>query len=109
MPTEDPEWGSFLQAAFLAVLEAADEGLIVFDEEGRCRMIGRRAGEIFGLEPAAYVGRTASEVLSAFAQACEEPEAFLQSAGTDSGRAPALGGDVDVRRPRPRTVVCRGA
>jgi diguanylate cyclase (GGDEF)-like protein/PAS domain S-box-containing protein len=109
MPTEDPEWGSFLQAAFLAVLEAADEGLIVFDRDGRCRMIGRRAGEIFGLEPAAYVGRTSAEVLGAFAQACEEPEAFFQAVATDSQRGPGFGGDVDIRRPRPRTVVCRGA
>src|SRR5258706_12993889 len=109
MPTEDPEWGSFLQAAFLAVLEAADEGLIVFDSDGRCRMIGRRAGEIFGLEPAAYVGRTSTEVLGAFAQACEEPDAFFQAAATDAQRGLGFGGDVDVRRPRPRTVVCRGA
>jgi diguanylate cyclase (GGDEF)-like protein/PAS domain S-box-containing protein len=109
MATEDPEWGSFLQAAFLAVLEAADEGLIVFDGEGRCRMIGRRAGEIFGLEPAAYVGRSSSEVLSAFARACEEPEAFLEAAATNAQPGVRqVAGDVDVRRPRPRTVLCHG-
>src|ERR1700692_294789 len=86
MPTEDPEWSSFLQAAFLAVLESADEGLIVFDGDGtpagpvRCRMIARRAGEMFGVEPMAYVGRPRAEVLEAFARACEEPEAFLAAA-----------------------------
>ncbi len=49
MPGDDPEWGAFLQATALTVLESADEGLVVFDSDGRCRMIGRRAGEIFGI------------------------------------------------------------
>jgi diguanylate cyclase (GGDEF)-like protein len=108
MAKEDPEWGGFLQATFLAVLEAADEGLVVFDGEGRCRMIGRRAGEIFGLEPAAYVGRTRAEVLAAFAEACEEPEGLLEivKPGLPPG-TPNTVVEVDVRRPRPRAVICK--
>ncbi len=109
MPKEDPEWAGFLQATFLSVLEAADEGLVVFDADGRCRMIGRRAGEVFGLEPAAYVGRMRDEVLAALAQACEEPEAFLEV--TQSIAPPGETGvavEVDIRRPRPRTVLCKG-
>jgi diguanylate cyclase (GGDEF)-like protein len=109
MPKEDPEWGGFLQATFLAVLEAAEEGLVVFDADGRCRMIGRRAGEIFGLEPAAYVGRMRADVLGAFAQACEEPEAFLEVVAPDGAfGGPSAVVEVDVRRPRPRTVLCKG-
>jgi diguanylate cyclase (GGDEF)-like protein len=109
MPGEDPEWSSFLQGAFLTVLEAADEGLIVFDGEGRCRMIGRRAGELFGVEPAAYVGKLRHEVLDAFAKACEEPDAFMEAVGSDGPLgAPKMAADVDVRRPRPRAVLCRG-
>jgi diguanylate cyclase (GGDEF)-like protein len=106
MPREDPEWGGFLQATFLAVLEAADEGLVVFDGEGRCRMIGRRAGEIFGLEPAQFVGRAREQVLAAFANACEEPSAFLEVAAGDA-LAPDAIVEVDVIRPRPRTVLCK--
>ncbi|MGH7272667.1 MAG: PAS domain-containing protein, partial [Polyangiaceae bacterium] len=108
MAKEDPALGGFLQATLLAVLEAADEGLIVFDADGRCRMIGRRAGEIFGLEPAANVGRVRAEVLSAFAGACAQPEVFLEAADADAvfgARAPLP--EVEVRRPRPRTVLCR--
>jgi diguanylate cyclase (GGDEF)-like protein len=109
VPGEDPEWSSFLQAAFLTVLEAADEGLIVFDGEGRCRMIGRRAGEMFGVEPAAYVGKLRGEVLEAFARACEEPETFMLAAAADAPLGvPKGAADVDVRKPRPRTVLCRG-
>jgi diguanylate cyclase (GGDEF)-like protein len=109
MPGEDPEWGHFLQAAFLTVLEAADEGLIVFDGDGRCRMIGRRAGEMFGVEPAAFVGKPRPEVLEAFSRACEEPDSFLQAVGADAPLGvPQASSDVDVRRPRPRTVLCKG-
>ena len=109
MAKEDPEWGGFLQATFLAVLESADEGLVVFDGDGRCRMIGRRAGEIFGLEPAAYVGHLRDEVLAAFARACEEPDALLEVVADDAPLAgPSPVAEVDVRRPRPRTVLCKG-
>ena len=110
MAKEDPEWGGFLQATFLAVLESADEGLVVFDGDGRCRMIGRRAGEIFGLEPAAYVGRLRDEVLAAFAQACEEPDVLLGGRRAERARSPGPAPvvEVDVRRPRPRTVLCKG-
>lgn len=109
MPGEDPEWSNFLQAAFLTVLEAADEGLIVFDGDGRCRMIGRRAGELFGVEPAAHVGKTRQEVLVAFAKACEEPDGFLQAAAAEAPLGvPASAADVDVRKPRPRTVLVKG-
>jgi diguanylate cyclase (GGDEF)-like protein len=109
MPGEDPEWIHFLQSAFLTVLEAADEGFVVFDEDGLCRMIGRRAGELFGVEPAAHVGKDRHDVLEAFARACEKPEAFLHAAAAHGPLdAPRVAADVDVHRPRPRTILCRG-
>jgi diguanylate cyclase (GGDEF)-like protein len=109
MSADDPEWGSFLQAATLAMLEAADEGLIVFDGDERCRMMGRRAGEIFGVEPAALVGLARTEVLGELSKACEEPEAFLQVVAAEAPLGvPSIAEAVDVRRPRPRTVVCKG-
>jgi diguanylate cyclase (GGDEF)-like protein len=108
MPDDDPEWSAFLQAAFLTVLEAADEGLIVFDGDGRCTMIGRRAGELFGVEPAAHVGKKRSDVLDAFARSCEEPDVFLEAVAADAPLGvPASMADVDVARPRPRTVLCK--
>ncbi len=108
MAADDAEWSAFLQAAFLTVLEAADEGLIVFDGEGRCTMIGRRAGELFGVEPAAHVGKKRAEVLEAFSRSCEEPEVFLQAVAADAPLGvPSSMADVDVSRPRPRTVLCK--
>jgi diguanylate cyclase (GGDEF)-like protein len=109
MPGEDPEWESFLQATALTVLESADEGLIVFDADGRCRMIGRRAGEIFGIEPASHVGLPREQVLQVLSRACEEPDAFLSAVSADAPLGvPGQVEEVDIRRPRPRTVVCKG-
>jgi diguanylate cyclase (GGDEF)-like protein len=109
MPAEDPDWGSFLQAAALAMLEAADEGLIVFDGAGRCRMIGRRAGEIFGVEPAMLVGLPREEVLGALSRQCEEADVFLRATAADAPLGvPKTVTDIDIVRPRPRTVVCKG-
>jgi diguanylate cyclase (GGDEF)-like protein len=107
METETADWGAFLEAAFLAFLEAADEGALVFDAQGVCRMIGRRAGEMFGVDPATLVGRSRGTVLTASAEACEEPDAFLRAASPARVRGAASGTEVDVRRPRPRVVICR--
>jgi diguanylate cyclase (GGDEF)-like protein len=105
MSSEDSDL-SFLQAALLTMLDASDEGFIVLDGGGRCRMIGRRAGEMFGIEAAAYVGRPGVEVLEAFAKACDEPEAFWRAAAAPHG-APTTAAEVDVRHPLARTVFCR--
>jgi diguanylate cyclase (GGDEF)-like protein len=110
MPADDPEWSAFLQATALTVLESADEGLIVFDADGRCRMMGRRAGEIFGVEPAAHVGRPREQVLRALSRACEEPDLFMLAVSADAPLGvPGKVEEIDVRRPRPRTIVCKGA
>jgi diguanylate cyclase (GGDEF)-like protein len=109
MPAGDPEWSAFLESSFLSVLETADEGLVVFDRDAKCRMIGRRAGEIFGVEPANYVGKARSEVLAAFARACEEPDSFLQTVGAVDPNwlvePPRVTSDIDLRHPRSRTIV----
>jgi diguanylate cyclase (GGDEF)-like protein len=106
MPPDDIEWSALLEGAFVSVLESADEGIIVFDRDGRCRMIGRRAGELFGIEPASHVGGTRSDVLRALAAACEDPDIFLETVGAnDLLDPPKVIGEVDVRRPKPRTLL----
>jgi diguanylate cyclase (GGDEF)-like protein len=105
MSSDDSDW-SFLQAVLLTILDASDDGLIVIDGNGRCRMIGRRAGEMFGIDAAAYVGKAGGEVLEAFAAACDEPEVFWRAAAAPPG-AVTTGAEVEVRRPLARTVLCR--
>ena len=105
MSSEDSDL-TFLTAALSTMLDASDEGFIVLDGGGRCRMIARRAGEMFGIEPSAYVGKQGAEVLEAFAKACDDPDAFWRAAAAPLG-APVSAGEVEVRRPMARTVLCR--
>ncbi len=37
------------EEALVGILEAADEGFIVFDRAGLCVLVGRRLGELFGV------------------------------------------------------------
>ncbi|MGA7124655.1 MAG: diguanylate cyclase [Polyangiaceae bacterium] len=97
---------NFLHGTLLTMLDASDEGYIVIDGNGQCRMIGRRAGEIFGIEPAACAGKSGAEVLQLFADACDEPDAFLRAAAPTIA-AQALAVEIDVCRPLARTVMCR--
>jgi diguanylate cyclase (GGDEF)-like protein len=103
MSIDDADW-RFMRGALLAVLEASDEGLIVLDGGGRCRMIGRRAGEMFGIDPVSQVDKPSIEVLEVFSKACDEPDAFLRVAASPVDSATA---ELDVRRPLARTVLCR--
>jgi diguanylate cyclase (GGDEF)-like protein len=99
------EESSFSELALRALLGASEEGLIVFDGDERCRMIGRRAEEMFGIDAVANVGQSAAKVLGACAAACDEPEAFLRAADEASTSATEL----DLCRPLPRRVLCRVA
>ena len=100
---EDSDSG-FLQAAVSAILDASDEGYVVVDASGRCRMIGRRTGEIFGVDPASQVGRHAADVLEMFALSCDGPDAFWRAVSLAPERATETF-EIDVRRPMARTVL----
>ena len=88
-----------------ALLEAADEGIIAFDRDGKCMYAGRRVGELFGVDHRALVGGPQGDVLKLLASACEEPDVFLELAntapGTDLDPASA---EFDLKRPRVRTA-----
>ncbi len=60
-----------------AVFEGADEGFILFNKDRKCALVGRRIGEIFGVERAALHDGPEADVLELLASACEEPEAFV--------------------------------
>ena len=98
--------GSFLSAAFLAILETAEEALLVFDGAGVCALAGRKLGELFDVEPHQLVGRPRSVVLTQLAGSCEEADAFLDAARADDRRENFRWfTELEVRRPRPRTVL----
>jgi diguanylate cyclase (GGDEF)-like protein len=103
----DKDWNALLEASLLALLEAADEGALVFDREARCRMIGRRIGELFEIDPAAYVGNTRTAVLETLSKAFDEPGSFLETMGPWDLQEPArVVAEMELVRPRIRRVVC---
>jgi diguanylate cyclase (GGDEF)-like protein len=105
MSSDDADW-QFMRAALRAMLDASDEGFIVFDGNGRCRMIARRAAEMFGVDATSHIDQPAAEVLEAFSRACDEPNAFLRATASSVGVA-AAAAELEVRRPLARTVLCR--
>jgi diguanylate cyclase (GGDEF)-like protein len=107
MVAQAQHWNTFVEASLIAVLEATDEGFLVFDHH-RCRMASRRVGELLGMEPMLQVGRPREEVLGDMARCFEEPLVFVELMGRLSeGRPPEDFGDVDLRFPRPRRLTLR--
>jgi diguanylate cyclase (GGDEF)-like protein len=102
----DSDWDNLMEGSLLAFLEAADEGAFVFDREALCRMIGRRVGELFGIDPGAHVGMSREDVVRAVSQRSDEPDAFLEAVGPwDLQEPPHVTAELDFVRPRPRRVV----
>lgn len=109
MATDDVKWGTLLESTLLTMLQAAGEGMLVFDASGACRMAGRRTGDLFGIDPAKLVGKVRTEVLVILSEACEEPEGFLSLVGAnDLADPPVIVGEIEIRSPR-RVVVWRSA
>jgi diguanylate cyclase (GGDEF)-like protein len=103
---DDADWRALLEGTLVALLEAADEGIVVFDRAGKCRMIGWRVADAFGVDAQKLVGKPRSEVLGALSRACDEPHGFLDVIAVDDLNEPAaVLGEFDLVQPRPRKVV----
>ena len=91
------------EEALIAVLEAADEGVLVFDRDGRCCAVGRRVGELFGTEPSSLVGHPRAQVIQLMSHACEEPDILRDLASAAGGPAQQVV-ELELHRPSPRVV-----
>ena len=87
-----------------ALLDALDEGVLVFDEAGICRAAGKRAADLLGLDPASLPGLGRAEILGRAAAALRAPEVLAPLAGVVTGER-AVVDPVEVERPHPRTLV----
>lgn len=63
----------------LAVLDAIDEAIVFRDRHGVARVVNQRAGELFDLEPDAFLGSPVVELLRTVARQTEEPEEFMET------------------------------
>jgi diguanylate cyclase (GGDEF)-like protein len=98
---ETADWRSFLETTLVGVLDNSDEGILVFDTEGSCRMMGSKVGEFFSVDPQLWVGKPRPQLLVALGAACDDPESFVSAvARDDPSDPPRLVGDVEIRSPR---------
>jgi diguanylate cyclase (GGDEF)-like protein len=100
-----PEAGYTEHRALAALLEALDEGALVFDDLGVCRAVGRRVTELFGVEAAAIVGLGRDAALTALAAGLQTPGALAPLATGAVSTERTVVDPIEVSRPHARTVV----
>ena len=88
-----------------ALLLSLDEGALIFDDQAICRAAGRRAGEIFGLDPSAVVGLSRTDLLGRAAAAAEAPEVLGPLAAEALSSERTVVDPIALVRPSHRTVV----
>ncbi len=76
---EEHRLATAVRHRLLAVLDAVDEAIVFRDRHGTARVVNRRAGELFGIDPDAYLGSPVVELLRAVARQTEDPEGFMET------------------------------
>jgi len=89
-----------------AILDVAEEGILAFGPDGLCTYVGRKLGELFGVDQGALIGAPEKDVLNLLASACEEPPAFLELASAAGGPAMQTA-DIELHRPTLRLLRVR--
>jgi len=98
-----PGW-SFDRALF-ALLDALDEGALIFDERALCRVAGRRAAELLGTDPRELIGISRNELLSRVSAASFTPDVLRPLAGDALSKESTVADPIEMRSPEPRTLV----
>jgi PAS domain-containing protein len=92
--------------ALVALIDALDEGALIFDENGRCRLAGRRAAELLGTDARELVGIARQELLQRVVEASTTPFAVFTLAEERLSESECTVVDpIELRLPLARTVV----
>jgi diguanylate cyclase (GGDEF)-like protein len=97
--------GYSADSVLVALLEALDEGALVFDDQGLCRAAGRRAAEIFGQDAASLLGLARDALLARLASQVAAADALAPLAGGALSGERTVVDPIEVAKPQPRTVV----
>ena len=62
----------------LAVLDAVDEAIVFSDTQGNARVVNRRAGELFELDPNEYLGLPLVHLMRRVALEMDDPDDFME-------------------------------
>jgi diguanylate cyclase (GGDEF)-like protein len=91
--------------ALTALLEALDEGALVFDERHHCRGAGRRVAELLGTDARSLVGLTRTELVERIASASTAPDAVRALDSETLSAESTVADPIEITRPYPRTLV----
>ena len=76
---EEHRLATAVRYRLLAVVDAVDEGIVFRDRQGAVRVINRRAGALFGVDPDDFLGLPGAELLRTIARRTEDPEGFMET------------------------------
>ncbi len=98
-----PGWSS--DRALFALLDALDEGAMIFDERLLCRVAGRRAAELLGTDPRELTGISRSELIARVTAASCTPDVLKPLAADPLSIESTVADPIEMLRPQPRTLV----
>ena len=76
---EEHRLATAVRQRLLAVVDAVDEAIVFRDRQGAVRLINRRAGALFGLDPDDFLGLAGAELMRTIARTTEDPEGFMEA------------------------------
>src|SRR5262245_8744695 len=91
--------------ALFALIDALDEGAVIFDENARCRIAGRRAAELLGTDPRELMGITRDEFIRRAALASGTPDAVRALADEALPSESTVADPIELLQPQVRTIV----
>jgi len=98
--SDEAKFDKLGQATLQAVLDGAGEGILVFDSQGVCRMVGKQICELFGVGVSKLLGKERDIVFVALSEACVDPEGFFKSVSAEGIKdQPRCVGDIDIKSP----------
>lgn len=75
---EEHRLATAVRHRLMSVVDAVDEGIVFSDRHGVLRVVNRRAGELFDIEPDEYLGLLGVQLQRIFARKTEDPEGFME-------------------------------
>jgi serine phosphatase RsbU (regulator of sigma subunit)/anti-sigma regulatory factor (Ser/Thr protein kinase) len=76
---EEHRLAAAVRHRLLAVVDAVDEAIVFRDRQGAVRVINRRAGALFGVDPDDFLGLPGAELLRTIARKTEDPEGYMET------------------------------
>ena len=76
---EEHRLATAVRHRLLAVVDAVDEAIVFRDRQGSVRVVNRRAGALFDIDPDDFLGLPGAELLRTVARRTEDPEGFMET------------------------------